>query len=480
MERRQLAGDGVLCLPRLMVYRGGMRLPNALQKLADRPATLGSRTARAGIWSVVELGLGQFLRLAGNLIMTRLLLPEAFGLMAMVTTLQVGLTLVTDLGIHRSVVQSSEGETPRFLRICWVLQAVRGAVIAGIVLLAAGLLWLFAPALTTPGTVYADPRLPGLIALSSLALVMKGVESPNQFLAERHMAMGRVALVNLASQVAGLVGMVVLGLLSPTVWALLSGMLLGGVCRLALTHLAFAGPRMAIEWDPRIADDLWNFGKWLMGSSALTFVAGYADRLILGALLDVESFGFYTIALMWVQAASQLVGKLTGSVGFSVLSQVQRERPEQTARIFRRFATVIDGVCLAGFLALLLGGPLLIDLLYPEIYATSAAFMALLGVSILAGRFDSLSMLVLSQGHSRTMMAVSALRAAAICVSLPVCFALFGIGGALLATALSSLAAAPLLIARVSPVLGGRVRRDVAWVAAIIGVAVMLYLFQAP
>ena len=463
-----------------MVYPGGMHVPDILKLLLASPKTLGGRAARAGMWGMAELGLTQVLRLAGNLVMTRLLLPEAFGLMAMVTTLQVGLTLVTDLGVHVSVVQSRDGANTRFLRVCWVVQTVRGAGLAILVVVAAGLLWLLAPALAAPGTVYADPRLPGLIALSSLSLLMKGLESPNQFLAERHMAMARIALVNVASQVAGLLAMVILGVLSPTVWALLCGTLLGAACRVALTHLAFQGPRMAVEWDRRIAEDLWNFGKWLLGSSALAFLAGYADRLILGALLDVESFGFYVIALMWVQVGNQVIKKLTGSVVFPVLSQILRERPAQIGAIFRRFSRVIDGVCVTAFLTVLFGSPVLVDVLYPAHYATAATFMPLLGVAILAERFECSSMLVLSQGHSRTMMSLAALRAVAICVSLPIAFALLGIGGALLATALSPLASAPLLIARTRTVLVDRTWVDATWMAAILAVAAIVYLIYAP
>jgi O-antigen/teichoic acid export membrane protein len=217
-----------------------------------------------------------------------------------------------------------------------------------------------------------------------------------------------------------------------------------------------------------------------MGSSALNFVARHADRLIMGALLDVESFGFYTIALMWVLAAGELVNKLINKVGFPVFAEVRRERPGQRARIFLRFTTVIDAICLSAFLAMLFGGPLLIDLLYPDLYGTSASFMPLLGLGILVGRFQSLGMLVLSEGDSRAMLYSSALRALAICLCLPLGFALFGIAGALAATALSPLAAAPFLIARARPVLGRRIRIDIAWVAAILGTAVLVGLFLAP
>lgn len=129
---------------------------------------------------------------------------------------------------------------------------------------------------------------------------------------------------------------------------------------------------------------------------------------------------------------------------------------------------------------MLFGGPFLIDLLYPDHYAPAAALMPLLGVRILAGRFQSLSMLVLSTGNSRVMLSTAALRAVAICVSLPVCFAFFGIGGALLATALSPLAGTSLLILRAYPVLGRKVWVDIVWAAGILGVASVVYLLYAP
>lgn len=457
-----------------------MRILDFLRRILFQPATLGARATRAGVLSTGQLFIAQGLRLAGNLVMTRLLLPEAFGLMAIVGTLLAGLTLMSDLGINRSVVRSPEGEMPHYLRVAWVVQAIRGTALAGLVLAVAGLLAVLAPDIAPPGTVYADPRLPGLVALAALAMLMKGFESPNQFVAMRRMAAGRIAAVNLASQVAGLAAMIGLGLASPTVWALVAGMLAGGAVRLALTHLAFDGPRMAFAWDQRITTELWDFGKWLLGSSALTFVAGHADRLILGALLDTESLGFYTIALMWVQAGRQLIGKLTGSIGFSVFSEVRRSRPGATADIFRRFTRVIDGLCLAGFLAVLFGGPFLIHLLYPASYAPAAALMPLLGVLVLSSRFDTLGMLVLSEGNSQAMLSTSALRAAALCLALPLAFMQFGIAGALLATALSPLAAAPLLIARARPVLKGRVGIDLVWLAAIPALAALIYLAETP
>jgi O-antigen/teichoic acid export membrane protein len=391
----------------------------------------------------------------------------------------VGLNMISDISIHRSVVQSSEGSTPHFLRVCWVVQAVRGAILAVLVLIGGLFLAVLAPWLAPDGTVYADERLPVLIALSSFLLLMKGAESPNQFLAMRYMAIGRLALVNLTSQLVSLVSMLILGLLNPTVWALFLGTAIGAACRLALTHLALKGPRMGFEWDQRIADELWDFGKWLMGSSALTFVAGHADRLILGALLDVETFSFYTIALVWAHAAIELVNKLASNVGYPVFAKVRRERPKDRAGVFRRFTIAIDAICLSSFFVLLFFGSSLIHFLYLDHYDTSAAFIPLLAVGVLVCRFQPLSMLLLSEGDSPAMLITSAIRAVAICTCLPLCFSFFGVAGALLATSLSPLAASPFLIVRLFHVLGRRIWVDISWVVGILGVSVSLYFFSA-
>ncbi len=451
-----------------------------LRALLSGADTLGARAARAGVWSVLDLGVGNVLRLASNLVMTRLLVPEAFGLMAMVATFHVALVMFTDLGIEQSVVRSARGDSPRFLRVAWTAQIVRSLAIAAVIVLGAGALALAAPALAPAGTVYADRTLPALIAVSALTIVLKGLESTNMWLAGRRLELGKRTLVTLSGQIVGILAMVAFAAINPTVWALLLGGMLGTAFTTGLTHVAFAGPRMARVWDREIADELWTFGRHILVSSALGFVANNADRLILGALLDLRSFGFYVIALTWVQVFVNLIEKLTGQIGMPVLSEVARERPERIRPVFRKFSLVIDAICLASFGLCLFGGPVLIALLYRPEYAAAGALMPLLAVMVLARRFVPLVMLLLSHGDSRALMQVTALRALAICVALPLGYHAFGIAEALLASALTQLAGAPLLIRRTRQFLGESVRIDGVWALAILAVSAALYAAYAP
>jgi len=64
-----------------------------------RGAGLMARALRSASWLLLGYGGSQALRLASNLILTRLLFPEAFGLMALVSVITVGLALFSDIGL---------------------------------------------------------------------------------------------------------------------------------------------------------------------------------------------------------------------------------------------------------------------------------------------------------------------------------------------------------------------------------------------
>ena len=78
--------------------------------------------------SKVEVGghaATQAIRLVSNLILSRLLFPEAFGLAALVSILIVGMAMLSDVGVEQSVIQNPRGDDIHFLNTAWVLHLVR-------------------------------------------------------------------------------------------------------------------------------------------------------------------------------------------------------------------------------------------------------------------------------------------------------------------------------------------------------------------
>lgn len=439
--------------------------------------SLGRRVMRAGGWNMLQFGTTQAFRLISNLIMTRILVPEAFGLMALVGTVLAAFSLFSDIGVGRSVIRETDGDDPHFLRVAWVVKIVRGTFVAGCVLIAALAIWVFAGDLAPPSTAYADPRLPGLLAISALSPVMLGAISPNRQVAIRRLLNWRNASMEIAAHLFSILCMIGFAQISPTVWALLAGMLMNNLFILIASHLIFPGPRMRFEWDREIADRLWQFGKFLMWSNIFSFLASNADRFILAGLLGSATFGLYVIAKIWVGAGKSLVTRLSNQVGFPAMSEVIRERPQDVPRLFRRFQTVIDLFCLSGFLTTVLLGNWLIGLLYTDTYADAGTYLQLMSLAFLVIRFNPLNTLVMNMGNTRALMWIAAARAAAIVVTLPLGFWLLGLKGAIIAATLNPLVTAPYTLALTRPLLGVRqTLYDGFWLGATLVVAAAIYL----
>lgn len=229
-----------------------------------------------------------------------------------------------------------------------------------------------------------------------------------------------------------------------------------------------------------IADELWDLGKWIIGSSAMSFVSGNADRIFLGAVLDKEHFGFYVIALIWVQAGTSVIHRISGQIGLPLFSDVSRERPEELRRVFHRFSRLNAALACAGFLGLFVGGAALILLLYPQSYAQSASFMPFLALAMLRELFTPLGSLLISQGNSKASATAAFVEAVSICVCLYAGIQLMAIEGALFAVALSSLAGAVVRLVIAQRTLGIAIRSHAITMAVILAVAVAVGIFLDP
>ena len=109
----------------------------------------------SSLWTVSGYGIAQILRFGNNLVLTRILSPKLFGVMALVQAIITGLSFVTDVGIGPSVIQNKKSEDARFLGTAWTLQILRSAGI-----------WIACCLLAWPASViYREPDM--LFALRS-------------------------------------------------------------------------------------------------------------------------------------------------------------------------------------------------------------------------------------------------------------------------------------------------------------------------
>lgn len=418
------------------------------------------------------------LRLTSNLIMTRLLMPEAFGLLAFAMTFATAVALLTDIGIHQSIVREKDQLGPRFLRTAWTVKIVRSAVISGGVLVMAGLFGFIGPVIGQPGSVMMHPQMPFLIAMTAVAPLSEGLVSTNWDVAIRRLQYKRIVLLDIISTLCRILFQIGFALLSPTVWALLAGTLLGGFVKVILSHLFVPGPRMRFTWDKTIIQRLWMYGKWIMGSSMLTFVANNTEKFIFGALVSSVSMGLYVIAFIWVEAGLRVIGILSNTLGFSMISEIIRDRPDEARRLIRKYQMAVDGFCLTGFLLLAFSGQLLVQVLYTPEYLRAGAIIQLLSPLLLSVRFSQLTNVILAGGDSRATFRMTAMIAVATVVFVLAGLHSGGFYGAITGMVLARFVAVPYLLIKTVSFFGRKqTLYDAAVLVGSVTVTGLIYLW---
>jgi len=327
--------------------------------------TLRERILRAGSTTLIGHASGQVLRLLSNLVLARMLYPEAFGTMAIVQTVLTGVMLLTDMGLSMSVMRSRHGDDPNFLNTIWTLQILKGAVVT-----------LAMALLAQPiGAIYAHNQLPEMLVAIGVAAWIGAFKSTRIDVALRHMRAGRVVAVELASQAFQLAFTVAMAWLLKSPWTLVWGNLAYAACYTGLSHAALPGARNRLAWSRSAVDEVWRFSGWVMLGSTVTYVTGEGLNLLRARLMSLEFMGQWSIANTLALMSWNAIQRVTGQVIFPAYAETLREQPERlVARVKKsRRLQLLLGWTSSVFLVLT--GPWLIGMLYDSRYQTAGLMM---------------------------------------------------------------------------------------------------------
>lgn len=335
---------------------------------------LAGAAVSGATWTLVGFGLGNIIRLAGNMVLARFVDAEAFGIMALVNVTIQGLHMMSDVGIGTAIVQHKRGGDETFLRTAWTMAIIRSFVIAAV-----GCMLAYPIA-----SFYANPILAPLIICSSLAMLLHGTMSTSLYVASRDLKVSRVILIELImamvttltmvgsaamypaiasgfwglSQNAWLPEMVrrfVAESLTNPVWSLLWGTIVASIFRLVLSFTIIPSIKHRLCWDAESRKELFRFGRWIMLGTLLTFLTGQLDRFMIPKLLNSLSvFGLYAIALNFASLPMDVLQRIGTQVLFPVYSRLAREN-RFSSEVYVRVSFIIltlGALAVAGLVAI--------------------------------------------------------------------------------------------------------------------------------
>jgi len=334
---------------------------------------LKNRALDATLLTAISYGLTQSLRLVNNVLLTHLLMPEYFGLMALVVTLTLAMNLLSDVGLLPNVVSSPRGDDPQFLNTAWTIQIIRGL-----------LLWVIASLIAYPLSHFYDPRISFLLPVLSLQMVIQGFASTNLMRAAKNIGVRRLLAIEFSSQLFTMAVTLLWAKLDPSIWALIGGTLLGALARTLLSHIPgiLPGEPCRLAWDRDAVKSLISFGKWVMLGTAGYFFATQADRILLGKLVPFAILGVYNIAFTIADIPRQVIQQFSYRVAFPYTSKLTKlPFPEFHRQVLKlRFIVLCVGALVVSLVVNL--GPYLVGILYDNRYQNAKWIVPILALGL--------------------------------------------------------------------------------------------------
>lgn len=278
---------------------------------------LKHKTFAAVRWTTAAAIARAVLQLGQIAVLARLLAPEDYGLMAMVSVVISFASFLSDFGINSAFIQRQSVSLEQRSSLFWFNFCV-SAALAIVVIILSPILSLF----------FGDHRLTPLLMLAALSFVLAAPGLQVRIAAEKALQFRPVVLTEISAALLGFIVAVVSALAGFGVYSLIFGMLINILAQSILSWCL-----MSRGWRP-----MWRlkgidiqpflgFGSALVINNIINHVNASMDLLLGGRLLTVAALGLYSLPRNLVLQIQSMINPIITRVGFPLIAQVQTDIP---------------------------------------------------------------------------------------------------------------------------------------------------------
>lgn len=415
--------------------------------------SLKSRAISSSAWVIGGQVSTQAIRLGGNLILTRLLLPDVFGLMAIMQAVLTGIRMFSDIGINGGVIRSKRGDDETFLNTAWTMQVIRGF-----------LLWVIICVVAFPSALfYQEPILTPLLIVIGFTSVTDGFWSTALLTLRRNVNLKPEILRDVIVQAVVLLVMIGLAWATRSVWALVIGAVVRSILLTITSYYLPSLHRPRLVLDRAAVAELLRFGRWILLSTGVSFLFRQGDRMVLGKVVSMDSLGVYGIGAFWATAVLDVVLSLSRQVLFPLYANIASSKPESLRQQIFRARNRLLGLFLPPLCFLVIFGDQLIRLLYTEPYHQAGPILQVLALgSISSVVIATSASVLLALGDSFRYMILQALRGIGLLAGMYFGYQYGEFPGLVIGMMVSHFFAYPVLLWAVWPYRVGLPRQDFA------------------
>ena len=274
-------------------------------------------------WSLLQSVGGRFISFGVMLLLARLLTPESFGLISMLTIfIQLSQALIV-AGFNQALIQKKEATDEDFSSVFW-LNLVLSIIIYIILYLLAPLIAHF----------YEQPLLINLTRVLSLVFIINSFSYVQETRLVKKFLFKKIAIINIPSLIIGGTVSVVMALNNYGVWSIVAMQIVSRF--VFVVHIWIVS-----KWKPSIVFNikeikgLLSFGSKLIISEIIHIVFQNLYLIVIGKYFSLSSVGYYQNASNLVNTPSYTLSDAINKVFFSIFSSIQ-DNDEKIRNGFKR------------------------------------------------------------------------------------------------------------------------------------------------
>lgn len=262
-------------------------------------------------WRLAERFGAQGVALVVSIILARLLVPEVYGTIALVTVFTQILNVFVDSGFGNALIQKKDADDLDFSTVFYFNIAVCLLLYAGVFLAAP---WI--------ARFYNDLALTPVVRVLSLTLIISGVKNVQQAYVSRTMQFKRFFFATLGGTIGAAVIGIAMAYFGFGVWALVAQQIFNAtVDTLILWITVKWRPKWMFSWQR--LKGLFSFGWKLLASSLLDTVYSDLRQLIIGKLYTSSDLAQYNRGKQLPDLLVNNIDTSINSVLLPAMSQVQ-------------------------------------------------------------------------------------------------------------------------------------------------------------
>ncbi len=328
---------------------------------------MNSKTSSTGIlnnmiWRFMERCGAQVVTFVLSVVLARLLDPEVYGTVALVTVFTTILQVFVDSGLGNALIQKKDADDLDFSSVFYVNIVICSVLYIGIC--------IFSPLIAS---FYKRPELVPIICAVSFIIVISGVRNIQQAYISKNMMFKKFFFSTLGGSIASAVVGIGMALLGYGVWALVAQLLINSAVGTVILWIT-------VKWRPKAVFSfervkvLFSYGWKLLASSLLETVYNNIRQLIIGKFYSTGELAFYNKGK---QLPNLIITNINASIDSVLLPSMSQEQDDKTrvkamTRRAIRTSTYIMAPMLVGLAAC--GAPL-ITLLLTEKWLPCVFFM---------------------------------------------------------------------------------------------------------